>query len=134
MRSIKTTSYSLFQTYPTGEHTSYYLNSSNEALTFGIPDDTVVIVENPEDKFLESHIDPEFGLLDKLLGNGTLYSKQFYSIREKGSRIEKNKQLLEIAKVKHLYPQLLETLNEDGQSHVTNFLHSKLILVCLMIV
>lgn len=102
-------------------------SSADETLTSCISDGTISTLD-PEDKFLESHIDPEFGLLDKLLGNGALSSEQFYSIREKGTRLEKNKQLLEIP-----HPQLLETLNEDGQSHVTKFRHSKLILVFHMI-
>lgn len=99
---------------------SYYWSYTNEASTSWIPDDTVS-VQHLVKKFLESHIDPEFGLLDKLLGNGTLSSEQFDYIREKGTRIEKNQQLLEFAILKNMYPQLLETLQEDGQSHVTNF-------------
>lgn len=110
---------------------SYYWNSPNEASTSWIPDDTVS-TQHPVSKFLENHIDPEFGLLDKLLGNGFLSSEQFYYNREKGTRMEKNQELLEIAILKNMFPLLLETLQEDGQSHVTNFLRSKLIIVCLI--
>lgn len=113
---------------------SYYWNSEREASSYLFPDDTVYpkyYSQNLEYKFLNSHIDPEFGLLDKLLGDDCLSSREYYSIREKGNRIEKNQQLLTIVKFKNLYPQLLETLNGDGQSHVTNFLHSKFIIVCL---
>lgn len=106
---------------------SRYLNSAIESSSSRNPSYTVS-TQKSEEKFLECHIDPDFGLLDKLLGYATLSSEENYSIREKGTGIKRNRQLLQIVKVKNLYPQLIEALNEDGQSHVTNFLHSKLIL------
>lgn len=71
------------------------------------------------------YIDPDFGLLDKLLGNGTLTSEEYYNIRGKGIRVNKNESLVYIVFVRDLYHQFLGTLNEDNQSHIVNYIYSK---------
>lgn len=95
-----------------------------------MPAATVEATKKPsfEEKFLESHIDPNYGLLEKLMASGTLSQNEYETIHSNGSVLKKNQELMTIYKAKNQYSILLNMLKETGQEHLNNYIHSKLLI------
>ena len=76
--------------------------------------------------FLEERMDPDFGLLDKLLGNKTLSKLEYDKI--KGHHLslssERNARLLDYISQMKKYDNLIGALMDTRQIHLVNYLTS----------
>lgn len=73
-------------------------------------------------EFLEERIDPDSGLLDKLLANRTLSKKEILEIKDKSPFHKRNAQLLDYILVKRQGDRLIATLRDAEQTHIANYL------------
>lgn len=73
-------------------------------------------------EFLEERIDPDSGLLDKLLANGTLSKKEILEIKDKSPFHKRNAQLLDYILDKRKGDRLIATLRDAEQRHISNYL------------
>src|SRR6218665_1025794 len=72
--------------------------------------------------FLEERMDPDFGLLDKLLGDKTLSKKEYDNIKGHHLFYERNARLLDYISQKNKYDNLLGALSDTHQTHLVNYL------------
>ena len=72
--------------------------------------------------FLEERMDSDFGLLDKLLANNTLYKKEYDNIKSHQLFYERNARLLHYISKKKKYDSLIDALRETRQIHLVNYL------------
>src|SRR5688572_11935703 len=75
-------------------------------------------------EFLEERIDPDSGLLDKLLANGNLSRKEHSLIKGKSSLYERNCLLLNYLLEKQKVDSLIEALRSSEQTHIANYLNA----------
>lgn len=75
-------------------------------------------------EFLEERIDPDSGLLDKLLANGNLSRKEHSLIKGKSSLYERNGLLLNYILEKQGGDSLIEALRNTEQTHIANYLNA----------
>lgn len=73
-------------------------------------------------EFLEERIDPDSGLLDKLLANGTLSKKEILEIKDKSPFHKRNAQLLDYILDKRKGDRLISNLRDADQRHISNYL------------
>lgn len=74
-------------------------------------------------EFLEEHVDPDFGLLDKLLAHGILSRKETSEVKANSPVYKRNAQLLDYILKKHKGDRLFEALRETEQLHIINYLN-----------
>ena len=74
-------------------------------------------------EFLEEHMDPDFGLLEKLLSNKTLSRKQFSEVKDRSPFYKRNAQLLDFILEKRQGDRLIEALRDTEQIHIANYLN-----------
>lgn len=67
-------------------------------------------------------MDPDFGLLDKLLANGTIGRREVGDIRSKRSSWLRNSQLLDYILAKDQSVGLIAALRDSDQIHIVNYL------------
>lgn len=72
--------------------------------------------------FLVQNMEPEFGLLDRLLSYGLLSQTEFQNVRSTWPVTVKNEAIVKYMLDKKRYPELLQILQETNQSHLVNFL------------
>lgn len=72
--------------------------------------------------FLEEVLDPDFGLLDKLLEIGTLSFREIVDIKSKDTFYKRNSELLDLICKKKKSDCLVNALTDTNQSHVVNYL------------
>lgn len=77
------------------------------------------------ERFLTKYIEPDFGLMDRLLSYRLLSEADFLAINSKGSAIEKNEAIVKWILRKNCYPEFLDVLKETNQSHLVNYLTRK---------
>lgn len=78
------------------------------------------------ERFLRKYIEPDFGLLDRLLSYEILSKVEYLAINAKGSTREKNEAIIKWIFEEHRYPELLDVLKETHQSHLVDYLTRKL--------
>ena len=70
-------------------------------------------------------IDPDFGLLDKLLASGTLTREAVHKIKLNYNAAEdKNRRLLDLVVENKKANELLSALRDSGQNHLVNYLNA----------
>lgn len=74
-------------------------------------------------EFLEDHIEPDFGLLDKLLTDRILSRREILDVQDKSPFYARNSQLLKYILEKDQADQFIKTLRDTGQMHIVNYLH-----------
>lgn len=79
--------------------------------------------------YLVQHMEPEFGLLDRLLSQGLLTQAEFQNVRSAWSVTVKNEAVVNYMLTKHRDSELLEILKETNQSHLVNYLTGGKIIV-----
>lgn len=73
--------------------------------------------------FLEERMDPDSGLLDKLLGNKTLSKIEYDKIKShQYDFYERNARLLDYISQKNKYDSLIGALRDTRQTHLVNYL------------
>lgn len=72
--------------------------------------------------FLEERIDPDFGLLDKLLSSAVLTRRQIDRIRAQETFQDRNAKLLDCILDGNLYDSLIQSLRDSRQNHIVNYL------------
>ena len=72
--------------------------------------------------FLEERLDPNSGLLDKLLANKTLSKIEYDNIKGRHLYYKRNGRLLDYIKKKKKYDSLIGALKDTGQTHLANYL------------
>lgn len=76
-------------------------------------------------EFLVDRIDPEFGLLDKLLANMTLTRESVHKIKLRDNTAEdKNRILLDVILKNKKANELISALRDSGQIHLVNYLNA----------
>ena len=76
-------------------------------------------------EFLVDRIDPEFGLLDKLLSNMTLTRESVHKIKLRDNTAEdKNRILLDVILKNKKANELISALRDSGQIHLVNYLNA----------
>jgi len=74
-------------------------------------------------EFLVDRIDPDFGLLDKLLANETLTREAVHRIKLKDNTTEdKNRILLDFIMKNKKAHEFVSALTDSGQTHLVNYL------------
>lgn len=76
----------------------------------------------PHREFLEDRMDPDFGLLDKLLKCGALSRKDFSKVKSKTTFQERNAELLDHIAKQHKCTELTAALRETRQGHLVKYL------------
>lgn len=71
---------------------------------------------------LEERMDPDFGLLDKLLASAILTRRQIDRIRAQETFQDRNAKLLDYILEGNLYDSLIQSLRDSRQNHVVNYL------------
>lgn len=74
--------------------------------------------------FLIERLDPDFGLLDKLLANEGLTRSEVNVIKAKETLEKKNSELLRIIAAKKIYSKFIDALRETRQTHLVYYLIS----------
>ena len=72
--------------------------------------------------FLEERIDPDSGLLDKLLAYKTLSKIEYDKIKGHHLFYERNARLLDYISQKKKYDSLIGALRDSRQTHLVNYL------------
>lgn len=67
-------------------------------------------------------MDPNFGLLDKLLANGSISRREIDVVKSKSSLSERNSQLLDFIFDKDVCDGLIAALQDADQMHIVNYL------------
>lgn len=73
-------------------------------------------------EFLEDRIDPDFGLLDKLLKCAALSRKDLSKVKAKSTFQERNAELLDHIAKQHKCTELIAALQETRQGHIVKYL------------
>jgi len=73
--------------------------------------------------FLEERMDPDSGLLDKLLANRTLSRIEYSNIKGHQSFCERNARLLDYICQTEKYDNLIGALRDTRQTHLVNYLN-----------
>jgi len=71
---------------------------------------------------LSEFIEPDFGLLNQLLNNEVLNSRQCAKIRKKETVFDRNDVLLELLVSEEQCRKFLDALERTDQQHVANFI------------
>lgn len=79
----------------------------------------------PHREFLEDRMDPDFGLLDKLLQRAALSRRDLSRIRAKSTFQERNAELLDHIAKQHKCTELIASLQETRQGHLVKYLEEK---------
>ena len=74
--------------------------------------------------WLEDRMDPDFGLLNELLGNGTLSEEEKSEIEGENPFQRRNCHLLDYILEKYLGDRLIATLQHFEQRHIANYLNA----------
>ena len=75
--------------------------------------------------FLVDRIDPDFGLLDKLLASRTLTREDAQKIKLNiNTTCEKNRILLDLILNNRKANELVSALRDNGQTHLVNYLNA----------
>lgn len=85
-----------------------------------------VIKKTLRQKIIEKYLDPDSGLLDKMLGCGILTWEEFDDIATRGSQRSKNEQLLKLILQRNLYERFLSLLKETQHEHLVDYGSGKL--------
>src|SRR6218665_579410 len=72
--------------------------------------------------FLQERMDPDSGLLDKLLANKTLSKIEYDGIKVHHLFYERNARLLDCISQKKKHDSLIDALRETRQNHLVNYL------------
>ena len=72
--------------------------------------------------FLEEHIDPDFGLLDKVRANGLIGYKEVEDVESKSSSCKRNAALMNYVFAEDQCDGLIAALRDADQIHVANYL------------
>jgi len=75
-------------------------------------------------QFLEERIDPDFGLLNTLLANGTLSWIEVSEVKDKSPFYKRNSKLLDYILEKNQFRALVAALGGNAQSHIVNYLNA----------
>ena len=76
-------------------------------------------------EFLVDRIDPEFGLLDKLLASGALGREAFQEIKlNNNTACKKSRILLDFILNNKKANELVSALMDSGQTHLVNYLNT----------
>ena len=67
-------------------------------------------------------MDPDSGLLDKLIANGTISAREAAYVKDKSPFHERNSQLLDYIVQNHQQDRLFEALRNSEQKHIVNYL------------
>lgn len=73
-------------------------------------------------EFLVDFVDPEFGLLDKILGCRALTKREVDRIRAKPTFQDKNEELLDCVANGHKIAELISCLRDSKQEHIVKYL------------
>lgn len=74
------------------------------------------------EEFLIERLDPDFGLLDKLLANEGLTRSEVNVIKAKETLEKKNSELLQIVSAKNHCSKFIDALRQAKQTHLVNYL------------
>jgi len=72
--------------------------------------------------YLSEFIEPDFGLLNRLLNNEVLNSRQCAKVRGKETVFDRNDALLELLVSEEQCRKFLDALERTDQQHVANFI------------
>jgi len=72
--------------------------------------------------YLSEFIEPDFGLLNQLLNNEVLNSRQCAKVRGKETVFDRNDVLLELLASEEQCRKFLDALERTDQQHVANFI------------
>ena len=72
--------------------------------------------------FVQERIDPDSGLLDKLLANKTLSKIEYDGIKVHHLFYERNARLLDYISQKKKHDSLIDALRDTHQTHLVNYL------------
>ena len=75
----------------------------------------------PRQKIIEKYLDPDSGLLDKMLGCGFLTYEEFDDVRTTGNKRSKNEKLMNVILKRDMYEQFYNLLNETQQGHLVDY-------------
>ena len=76
-------------------------------------------------EFLVARIDPEFGLLDKLLASGALRREELQKIKlSSNTTWDKNRILLDFILKNKKANEFISALRDSGQNHLVNYLNA----------
>ena len=71
---------------------------------------------------LEERIDPDYGLLDKLLASAVLTKRQIDKIRAQETFQDRNEKLLDYVLEGNAYDSFIQSLRDSRQKHIFNYL------------
>lgn len=74
------------------------------------------------ESFLQERMDPDSGLLDKLLANKTLSKIEYDDIKDHRPFYRRNARLLDYISQKQKYDSLIGALKDTRQTHLVNYL------------
>ena len=77
---------------------------------------------NEHGSFLQERVDPDSGLLDKLLANKTLSWVEYNNIKGHHLYYERNARLLDYITQKMKYDNFISALKDTSQTHLVNYL------------
>lgn len=75
-------------------------------------------------EFLVEHIDPDFGILDKLIASEAVTERDIREIRILLTFDQRNSKLLELIMEGNVYDSFLSALKKSNQNHIVNYLTS----------
>lgn len=75
-------------------------------------------------EFLVEHIDPDFGILDKLIASEAVTERDNREIRILHTFDQRNSKLLELIMEGNVYDSFLSALKKSNQNHIVNYLTS----------
>ena len=85
--------------------------------------------------FLQERMDPDSGLLDKLLANKTLSRIECNDIKDHHPFDRRNDRLLHYISLKKKYNNLIDALRDNRQTHLVNYLigngGAEIIVLCI---
>lgn len=73
-------------------------------------------------EFLEERMDPDYGLLDKLLAEETVGWREIDDVKSKSSFLQRNQQLLDYILTKEQWDGLTAALRDADQVHIVNYI------------
>lgn len=95
--------------------------AENSTMIFRKPEEDAFVRHR---EFLEEVIDPDFGLLDKLLETCTLSWREIADIKTKDTFYKRNSELLDLISRKKKYDRLINALTNTNQSHVVKYINA----------
>src|SRR6218665_1392002 len=87
----------------------------------GIGNEKLKKLINKHLEFLADRLDPNFGILDKLLRIGCFSNRECQDIRETGSTGSKAEKLIEMVLKKNKIEEFIQGLRESNQMHLVNY-------------